>query len=110
MLLYRYENDCGVGPYRSCIWSMREMSSAHNDPSHPSPSQCGIPTGFCFMYTLESLKTWFDGYEDLLIRQGYTISVYDVPTELCRISNVGQVTVDSETFYENRRDYYVECI
>jgi len=86
-VVYRVENIDGEGPYRANVlgYKMDEMMKAHNESSyHKDPHEdIGIPLWrkansqfVCGFHSLELLKKWFNGYEEVLHSNGYKISVY----------------------------------
>ena len=97
MLVFRYENAAGVGPYNTFGWCGRDdMIEAHNNvdrtpgPFYDFPK--GTP-GHQFAYgcpSLEILKEWFEGFESDLGAAGFIIKVYDVPDDCVSIGKSGK--------------------
>lgn len=90
MLVYRFENDRGFGPYtsRGCCGPEQfalqsELCEAHCDSYHPPiwEGVRGFKSGdmFCGCPSLDSLKVWFDGFVERLFEAGYSICCYEVP-------------------------------
>lgn len=91
MLIYRIEDESGKGPYIG-VWkdeatgqSDAALSCSHADAEHPVAS---IDIGedfdkkhFCGCPSLEALEEWFDGWEEILFRNGYFIVKYDIPDD-----------------------------
>jgi hypothetical protein len=76
------------------------MTTAHNNSTHPAwGSKDGfvvriygspdlfegveLPSGewLCGCESLESLHSWFDGYEESLAENGFSIEEYEVPAD-----------------------------
>lgn len=89
MLVYRFENERGFGPYCSagCRGELQyalqsELCQAHCDGYHrPVWYIKGFKSGemFCGCISIDSLRVWFDGFIDKLFIAGYHIACYDVP-------------------------------
>lgn len=92
MLVCRFENDGGFGPYtgRGCIGPTQlalrsALMNAHCDgDGYHNPiweDVKGFESGdmFCCCLSIESLKCWFDGFVEQLFEAGYQICCYDVP-------------------------------
>lgn len=89
MLVYRVEKD-GLGPYRHYqrddhLW--RKIDSYSGD--RPGPYEDGVanylpckvitPKVYFGFKDIESLKKWFRGARSILRKNGFMVSVYDVP-------------------------------
>lgn len=85
MLVYRVQNEIGVGPYRTYRRHpvVQKMFDAHDSSSHPQPKDDGIEdfgehhlSGFA---SVRDLRMWFEGFLSALIRHGYSIVIVEVP-------------------------------
>lgn len=81
MLVYRVENERGIGPYLSFSPLLEDMGKAHADRGHPDPYDDGI-TGmmaseYCAVRSLEDAQTWFDGYGEVLDEAGFELNVWE---------------------------------
>jgi hypothetical protein len=87
MLVYRIENESGLGPYQSgnlnaftYSWDMciAHSNMAHCAP-HVDPDLEGISSDeFCGCDSIESLLSWFYEFLEALEPQGFNISVYEI--------------------------------
>lgn len=82
MVIYRYENKKGKGPYRNSMqikWSGNKY--VHEDANHPSSYE-DFPAfssdQFIACKSIKSLKQWFKGYNPNLKKTGFKIVKYKV--------------------------------
>lgn len=109
MIVYRIENDNGVGPYCSAR-VMLTMLRQHNADrvNHPVGYVDGIDWSDDGVYgfdNIQKLRDWFRGFVAPLMREGYSIVKYDVPDHHVRMSQSKlQLTFDrSEAVEISRR-------
>lgn len=84
MLVYRVENERGIGPYLSFDPALEEMRLEHamsGDDPRPTPDWDGIDdmdadesSGF---QTAQRAENWFGGYGAVLDEAGYELTVWE---------------------------------
>lgn len=99
MLVFRYENKNGVGPYTADWeeWGTKASSfwlaSSHAGEKHPSPRMDGIEKSgknyVCGCPSAAALSEWFSGWEAVLLRNGFVVKTYDIPDEEVFIGKSG---------------------
>ena len=96
MLIYRVEDESGVGPYRMTAMRTAQqkalaslLGSAHNlSETHPLPSKDGMEQVWFQRHILygftsiEAAREWFAGFETDLAETGYSLNVMNVPDAL----------------------------
>jgi hypothetical protein len=102
MLIYRIENDNGLGPYQHHEGQFSDaypMMCDHSDNRHPSPwhSSSGLSSIYEFEYcgfdSIVSLAEWFADYLDELDSEGFWVSVYESDA---RVGHYGQALFQRE--------------
>ena len=104
-LVWRVEDDAGMGPYKARVRHPRDGASIgchHEGWEHPSPWSDTLQGGerapdwsqsdhlcveadeVCALESLPRLRRWFDGWGAVLHRAGHHVAVYDVPREQVR--------------------------
>ncbi len=102
--VYRYENERGIGPYQPGWGGADDIQAVHSNASHPAwdPGSFNrlllelsdgvkaenfevgfVPPSEYLSGTdsREALAAWFDGWTDVLERNGFKAVEYDVPAE-----------------------------
>lgn len=98
MLIFRYENEKGYGPFTFSNFSgvtdeqqnmLSSLLKSINYDIHPTPNHRlyeGIGRFEDFRFgcdSIETLEMWFNKVEERLKRCGFSIKVYDCPDEFC---------------------------
>ncbi len=103
MIVYRYEDAEGFGPY-TAIWideGLRDMYNLHNDssdyarsrwPTIVAPEDYRRPR--CALISLEAVNNWFDDYHSALRDAGFSLVSYVVNHVMPKPDEVGQVVFD----------------
>jgi hypothetical protein len=92
MLLYRYENNNGIGPYMAPFCGITsKLNDFHNDSSHPSIYEdfkehiySGKLYGGRFWdylsacTSIEAFKKWFEGFHGVLHEHGFKPFVFSI--------------------------------
>jgi hypothetical protein len=71
------------------------LCGEHSNDDHPTPRS--IPYWkICGFESIEALRAWFDGFEDMLDHYGYVIATYTY-AETVMADDYGQVTFEKDT-------------
>lgn len=88
MLIYRFEDETGDGPYArdniagSAGALLQLMTNEHNDDEvlYPGPMQERMYDFYHQKFgclSVEALKEWFKGWVDILLEAGFSVVCYD---------------------------------
>jgi hypothetical protein len=89
MIVYRYQNSKGFGPYNGANWlkpDFAAMYRRHSNPkTHPSPRPSNYLANGCFLFGFKSitqLKNWFNEEErNVLVNNGFKLLKFAVPDD-----------------------------
>lgn len=105
-IIFRVQNDDGIGPYNAASWSGQStMCEVHCDDSHLSPNRDSQLDGIshheqCACDSPESLLAWFDGWWEQLDAAGFHVVI--IRTADVRYGANGQCVYDRYAPAEER--------
>lgn len=90
MIVYRWEDDRGYGPYSSEDYELI-LGGDHCDPTHPIPcaeylNYCASGSYRCGFVSIEQANNWFNFEErERLVMAGFSFISLEVPDERVQV-------------------------